>query len=330
MKTLPLRSSSPPLLLGWALALLMAACSNSPPKISTLDIEADGETVSAEVAVVDPAVETEAVVKFGVLAIDSAVSVNERYSALMNYLTEATGQRFQLVPLTQDSQFEQVAADALDFTTNNPLAAVQIRRLYDTEFLVTHSRPQTGSQFSGLIIVRDDSPINTLEELRGKRVACVDFQTAAAGCVFQIQHLLDAGIDPFTEFDSFAENKSQDNIVFAVLNGTLDAGFIRTGQLEKMIARGILDSQAELRVLEPANDDFYYEHTTALYPEWPIAALADTDPDLVEAVQAALLTIPPDHPALTAAKVDGFVAVADYASVDRLIETLQLKSWDAP
>lgn len=303
----------------------LTACSEPTDKITVL--EPTNQTSAELVTASESPTET---VKFGVLAIDSAVSVNERYTPLLDYLTAATGQTFELVPLTQASQFQAVEAKTLDFTTNNPLASVQIQRLYNTQFLVTHSRPQTGPKFSALIIVHRDSDIQTLEDLRGKHVACVNFQTAAAGCVFQIQHLLENGIDPFSEFGKFEENKSQDNIVFSVLNGSLDAGFIRSGQLEKMLTRGLLDSVDEVRVLEPRDDDFLYEHTTALYPEWPIAALPDTDPALIADVKAALMAMPPGHPALAAAKLDGFVEPEDYSAIETLIENLQLKSWDAP
>ena len=310
--------------LGLCITFINTACSEPSAKITTLEPSDEEST-----AVTRPA-PTEETVKFGVLSIDSAVSVNERYAPLMDYLTETTGHSFELVPVTQVSQFEAVEAKALDFTTNNPLAAVQLQRLYDTQFLATYSRPKTGLEFSALIIVRDDSDIQSLNDLKDKHVACVNFQTAAAGCIFQIQHLLENGIDPFNDFGQFEENKSQDNIVFAVLNGSLDAGFIRTGQLEIMISRGMLDSAEEIRVLDPRDDGFLYEHTTALYPEWPIAALEETNPELVEAVKTALMAIPPEHPALQAAKIEEFVPTADYNSIEVLIENLQLKSWDAP
>lgn len=268
-------------------------------------------------------------IRVGILAIDSAVSVNERYSPLLNYLSEVTGRPVELMPLTQESQFTEVAEGNLDFTLNNPLAAVQIRRLYNTEFITTHVRPQTGAEFSALIIVKRDSDIQTLEDLRGKTAACVDFETAAAGCIFQIYHLQQNGIDPFTEFSSFVENKSQDNIVLAVLNDTIDVGFVRTGQLEKMVNKGLINSTDEVKIINPANDNFYYKHTTALYPEWSLAALPDTDPQLVDKVKDALLNIPANHPALTAARLEKFTPAADYSDLDRLIETLKLKSWNA-
>lgn len=266
--------------------------------------------------------------KVGVLAIDSAVSVNNRYGALMAYLSKAVGRPVELVILTQESQFDQVAQENLDFTINNPLAAVQIRRLYDTEFLVTHVRPETGHEFSGLIIVHQDSGIYALEDLEGKKGACVSFQTAAAGCTFQIYHLQQNGIDPYGDFASFVENKSQDNIVLAVLNKTIDVGFIRTGQLQKMQNNGLLNSLDEIRILDLREGDFFYPHTTDLYPEWPIAALKNTDPALIEQVREALLAIPEDHPALEDLRAEGFIRAVDYAKLDALIESLKLKSWD--
>ncbi|EGJ30153.1 MULTISPECIES: phosphate/phosphite/phosphonate ABC transporter substrate-binding protein [Moorena] len=268
-------------------------------------------------------------VRVGVLIIDSVDSVKQRYQPLLNYLSGVINRPFSLVPVTQESQFIEVAQGNLHFTTNNPLAAVQIRRLYDTEFLLTHSRPQVGTKFGGLIIVRSDSNIYKLKDLRGKKAACVAFQTAAAGCIFQIYHLLQHGIDPFLDFSSFVENKSQDQIVLDVVNGKIDVGFIRTCQLEKMVNQGLLENLEQLRILESAKDEFFYTHTTELYPEWPIAAVKGTDPQLVAAVTEALLNIPPNHPALAAANIDKFLPAEDYGSLDKLIETLRLKSWDA-
>ncbi|MBP0017032.1 MAG: phosphate/phosphite/phosphonate ABC transporter substrate-binding protein [Cyanobacteria bacterium SBLK] len=307
-------------LCGLATGVLMA-CSEPQSSVNTADIR---ETTASDRSQLkgEP-------VRFGVLSIDSAVSVNERYRPLLDYLEAELERPFELISLTQESQFTEVEAGNLDFTTNNPLAAVQIRRLHDTEFLVTHSRPKTGPQFSGLIVVRADSEIKTLEHLRGKRVSCVNFQTAAAGCVFQIYHLQQNGIDPARDFADFTENKSQDSIVLAVINGTIDAGFIRTGQLEKMVGKELIPNVNVLRVLAPVDDNFLYTHTTALYPEWPIAALPQTDSELAEQVREALLNIPPDHPSLKPAKVEGFIPTVSYDDLDSLVETLKLKSWDS-
>ncbi|MFK8182130.1 MAG: phosphate/phosphite/phosphonate ABC transporter substrate-binding protein [Phormidesmis sp.] len=311
------------------LASLLTACSTAPTaketaQKTTKEAIAEGTTTNPQ----SIASNTDNAVTFGVLSIDSAVAVNERYSPLLDYLSEEIGRPVELTILSQKTQFTEVEAGNLDFATTNPLSAVQIQRLYNTDFLVTVSRPKTGSEFGGLIVVDSNSDITSVEDLKDKRAACVNFQTAAAGCTFQTYHLLQQGFNPEKDFSSFTENKSQDNIVLSVLNGTIDVGFIRTGQLEKMLGKGLIDSLDDLRIIDLANDDFFYPHTTALYPEWPIAALAETDPQLSQQVKTALLELPSGHPALTALKVETFLPAVDYDPINSLIEALQLKGWD--
>ncbi len=280
-------------------------------------------------AVATPIVaESDGAVRVGVLNVRSAEALNTQYGPLITYLSEAVGRPFTLVALDQEEQFSRIAGNNLEFILSNPLAAVQIQRLYDTTFLATLNRHNTGTQFGGLIIVRNDSDMMTLADLRNQYGGCVAFETAAGGCIFQINHLLQQNIDPYRDFANFIEIPSQDNIVLSVLNGTIDVGFIRTGQLEKMVADGIITNTDEIRILDLAEDNFLFPHTTRLYPEWPFAALEKTDPELVEAVQNALFDIPANHPALAAASIEAFVLPVDYVPIEELIQTLQLRSWD--
>lgn len=300
--------------------LLISAC-NVPPSTVV------PPTIAPATRTVSPGLTAETV-RVGILVNRSAIATNQLYSKLMDYLSQTTGRPFAIVPLTTDDQLPSVGRGTMEFLFTNSLASVQARRLYKTTLLATLSRPQTGTKFAGVIIVRKDSGLQTVEDLRGKRVACFSYTTSAAGGVFQVYHLLQKGIDPFKDFNSFTEIGSQENVVLSVLNGTLDAGFVRTGMLEDMLAAGTLTSLDEIALLDRVEDDFFYPHSTALYPEWPFAALAGTDPELIEAVKAALLTIPADHPALAAANIAGFVPVEDYSALDDLIETLQLPGWD--
>lgn len=301
-------------------ALLLGACGSNPFAASP------PPTPTSQ-----PAVNTaNNAVRLGILAIRSAVATNNRYDALRTYLAEAIGRPVKMVPLTQETQFSQVKLGALEFIFTNPLASVQIRRLHRTTFLATMSLKETGAKIGGLIIVRSDSGIKTLEDLRGKRGACVNFQTAAAGCAFQVYHLQQKGLDPYKDFASFVEIPSQDSIVLAVLNRSIDVGFVRTGQIETMLAEGTLTSLEELSILDQVQDGFFYPHTTRLYPEWPFAAAAHTDPALAEKVRTALLNLPPNHPAIANTGIDRFMPAEDYTAIDELIEALHLPGWEAP
>ena len=156
----------------------------------------------------------------------------------------------------------------------------------------------------------------------------IKFLTPAAGCNFQVLHLLEAGVST-GEFGEFTETPSQDNIVLAVLNGVVDAGFIRSGQLERMVRDGTIGSVGELRILDPADDGYIHPHTTVLYPEWPFAALPGADEALVGQVRDALLGIEEGNEALSNANAAGFVAPEDYGPLSDLVVTLQLRTWDA-
>ncbi|MEO1350190.1 MAG: phosphate/phosphite/phosphonate ABC transporter substrate-binding protein [Cyanobacteria bacterium J06635_15] len=269
-------------------------------------------------------------VQVGVLVIRNIESVREQYDPILDYLSKEIGRPVELVPLAQTTQFLEVAQGTLDFVISNPLASVQMRRLYNTELIITQSQPNTGAQFAGQIIVKSDSDISSIEDLKGKNGACVSLETAAAGCLFQVLHVQQNDVNPFLDFDSLLEIPSQNDIVLNVVNGEIDFGFVRTGQLETMVKSGLIADTSQVRVLEPKQEDgFIYEHTTRLYPTWAVSATSSAPPALVESVQQALLNMPPDSPALEAANLESFVPAADYAAVDQLISELQLRSWDA-
>ena len=124
--------------------MLLVACD-----LLALDVDTDEQNV-VETLRVQPVGDD--IIQVGVLAIRSASAANAQYGGLIAYLEEELGQPVRLVPVTQEEQFQFVENGKLDFTINNPLAGVQIQRLYDTKFLATLSRPNTGTQFSALII----------------------------------------------------------------------------------------------------------------------------------------------------------------------------------
>ncbi|MEM8861529.1 MAG: phosphate/phosphite/phosphonate ABC transporter substrate-binding protein [Chloroflexota bacterium] len=235
-------------------------------------------------------------IRLGVLSIRSANATQTEFGGIIAYLEQQTGRPFELIPLSQEEQFNQIESGEIDFLFSNPLSSVQIQRLYGTELLATFLRSHSGAYFGGLILVHSNSDIHTIEDLHGKNGTCVNHQTAAGGCIFQVNHLRQRDIDPFSDFANFTETPSQDNIVLGVLNGTFDVGFIRTGQLEQMLQESVIISLADFRIIDESNDDFYYRHTTSLYPEWAVSAHPQTDPELATLVKKTLVDMPIDQP----------------------------------
>ena len=116
----------------------------------------------------------------------------------------------------------------------------------------------------------------------------------------------------------------QKDIVRAVIEGTADAGIVRTGILEKMIASGEID-KTDIRVLAPKQvENFPLRLSTDLYPEWPIARLPETDPGLAKQVAITLLQMPEQASSAIASGGAGWTIPLDYLNVHELFRALQI------
>jgi phosphonate transport system substrate-binding protein len=78
--------------------------------------------------------------------------------------------------------------------------------------------------YKSMIIVKKDSDIKTVEDLKGKKIAYQNV-TSSAGFVWPAGKLLEAGIDPLKDVTAVTV-KGHDQGVIAVLNGDVDAAAI--------------------------------------------------------------------------------------------------------
>ena len=92
----------------------------------------------------------------------------------------------------------------------------------------------------------------------------------------------------------FTEN--QEDIVEGVLAGRWDVGFVRTGQIERMMdADGEYLNPDLFKVLDPriyvmdTGDLFPFLHSTPVFPEWPLFAKQDVDRMVSEEIQLSLI-----------------------------------------
>jgi ABC-type phosphate/phosphonate transport system substrate-binding protein len=150
---------------------------------------------------------------------------------------------------------------------------------------------------------------------------CVEAASFGGGQMAQ-RLLLEHGIDPNKDCAKYLEGEKQDNVVLAVKAGVVDAGTVRSDQLEMMAAEKKI-KMAEFRVLSPVQDDFPFVHSTQLYPEWPVAACAKTATEVSESVAAALRKLDAAHPAAKAAKVAGWAEPLDYSPVVECLEAIK-------
>ena len=150
-------------------------------------------------------------------------------------------------------------------------------------------------------------------------------RNAFGGFQMAWRELRDLGIDPFEDLAQLRFiGFPQDDIVFSVLEGRVDAGTVRSGTLERMAADGMI-SLDQVRVLGARDSaGFPFLHSTRLYPEWPFAKGHHTPEELAQRVAIALLQMPPESEAARRAFAAGWTIPLDYSPVHELFRELEI------
>ncbi|SMC21607.1 phosphate/phosphite/phosphonate ABC transporter binding protein [Desulfacinum hydrothermale DSM 13146] len=261
--------------------------------------------------------------KIGVLAKRGAPKCMAKWGATGAYLTEKTGEKCTIVPLKFVAIEPAVKGGRVDFILANSAFYAVLNKKYNVRAVATLINSRGGKaleKFGGVLFVRKDSPIQSLQDIKGKKFMCVK-RSSFGGAHMAWRLLLENGIDPTKDCAAFLEGGKHDNVVLAVKNGAADVGTVRSDTLERMQDEGKI-SMDEFRILHKVEDDFPFVHSTRLYPEWPLAALEKTDPALADKVAAALKAMPADSQAAKRAKIVGWTEPADYTPVEECLKAI--------
>jgi len=271
----------------------------------------------------------------GVLAHRGVDTAIEMWSPTIAYLEEhISGRKFRLMPLDLQQMSEALSRGELDFILTNPGNYVELEAGYGITRIATlknsrHGRPS--KTFGAVIFTRaSHDDIRTLADLRGKTFDAVD-EGAFGGFQMAWRELMDAGIDPFSDFSELRfSGFPQDKIVFDVRDGRFDAGTVRTDILEGLAGKGIVEL-ADFRILNrQVSDDFPFLHSTRLYPEWAFAKGRHTPDALASEVTIALLQMPAGHPAARAGDYAGWTVPLSYQPVHDLFMQLGIGPYARP
>jgi two-component system, LuxR family, sensor histidine kinase TtrS len=262
--------------------------------------------------------------KIGILAKRGAPKCMKEWGATGAYLSEKLGTRCTIIPLKFTAIEPAVKSGKIDFMLANSAFFVEMEKKYHVYAIATLINSRKGKalkEFGGVIFVRNDSPIQTLAQIKGKKFMCVKYSSFGGGHMAW-RLLLESGIDPRKDCAVFLEGKKHDNVVLAVKNGVVDVGTVRSDTLERMQDEGKI-KMSDFRIIHQINDDFPFVHSTRLYPEWPMAACADTDRGVAQKVSDALTDMPSDAVAAKSAKIVGWTKPADYKSVAECLKTIK-------
>ncbi|MFA7097200.1 MAG: PhnD/SsuA/transferrin family substrate-binding protein [Gammaproteobacteria bacterium] len=268
------------------------------------------------------------VVKIGVLALRGPTQAARMWSPMAVYLTsKLPGHVFTIVPLGFNDVVPAVEGEKVDFVLVNSGIYIDLADRYGADRIATlrnRDRDRWYTEFGGVIFTRADRvDIRILGDLKGKSFMAVD-ETSFGGWWAAWRELRTAGIEPERDFRPMRHGATQDAVVYAVRDGLVDAGTVRTDTLERMAAEGRIDLSDYHVLNRQHHEGFGFLSSTRLYPEWPIAKLRHTPEELSRRVAEALLQMPPDSEAARAAQSAGWAAPLDYQPVRDLLMELRV------
>ena len=156
--------------------------------------------------------------------------------------------------------------------------------------------PTFSSDKGTILALASNEEINTIKDLKDKRIAAQAFSVFAAG-QSQFWVMKKAGLDYIMDPKQVLFTGNHDETVRGVLNGDWDVGFVPSGRAERTIDEEtgeFIDSNL-FKVIEPKiaimnnGDLFPFLHSTPVFPEWPLYAKKEVDVKVAEEVAMAMI-----------------------------------------
>jgi phosphonate transport system substrate-binding protein len=296
--------------LSWALCLALVACFQHPPD----QLPAPNPTADKPYEFKPPPGLEK--LRLGLVPHLSPDRMRTTRAPLVAYLSGSLGVPVEMViGADYDDVGEQLARGELDLAEFSPYSYVRARRKAKLTPLV--SAISAGSSTSGgYIIVREDSPRRSIDELKGARFGFVD-PASTSGYLYPLKLFRDRGIDPATYFASTAFLGSHDGVLLAILDGGIEAGATWQGSFGALKSKSGVDPLS-FRVI-------------AKMPRTPqdvMCVRSELPPEVGAAVKALMLRLSmrqkADRDILSSMSVNGYVDadLEAYAQVERIANEL--------
>lgn len=252
-------------------------------------------------------------------------SMQAKAKPFAEYLTEKLGRPVEVTLATDYSTIvEAMASGKVDIGIMPPAAYLQAREQKAAEAILTSQLgafdTETGlpvegklsGTFKAEVLVRKDSGINSLLDLKGKKIATLQ-PNSASGYIYPVAEMRLAGLDPVTESTLIIVNDIPSEIT-SVLNKQADAVFVFQGA--RVVFGGKfadLDLFEELKVLYLSEKDI---------PNDAIAVQPDMDADLRKQIEEVFMAMSSDEVGKDTMKLWGHLGYvpADESTYDTIQE----------
>jgi phosphonate transport system substrate-binding protein len=259
------RSKRPPTAVSAAAAiLLLAACGRPSPAVPSRS-EAAG---------------SEQVLLIGLIPEQNIFRQVERYEPIADYLSRKTGIRIRVTVLPRYGNIvENFSSAGLDGAFFGSFTYALAHTRLGVEVLARPEGPDGVSTYHGVIFVRKDSGIGSVDGMRGKRFAFVDKATTA-GYLLPLDFFAGYGKDHRTYLGETYFAGTHEAAIRDVLDGKADAGAAKNTVFDRLAS---LDPRVrtDLVILARSRE----------VPENGLAVRKDLDPALKRKLEDVLLSM---------------------------------------
>lgn len=162
------------------------------------------------------------------------------YAPVFNAVSRATGLSFDLkVGQSYGAVVEGMCNQLADIAFFGPVSYVQAHKRGCAQLLAVGVEKGASVYYAGMF-AKADAPIATIADIKGRRVAFGDVNSASS-FTFQVAMLLDAGIDPARDLAAIRMTGSHASSLAALVQGQVDVASLSFDSYEKAVKQGAVD-----------------------------------------------------------------------------------------
>lgn len=181
----------------------------------------------------------------GLIPAENNEEMIKKFEPMRAHLEKKLGQKVKVYTATDYAGvIEAMKKKRVDVAWFGPLSYYLAEQEAGAEAFAVGVREDGKTTYKSIIVVPGDSPIQSLQDLKGKNVAFVDPASTSGGLMPAYMVKKETGMMPQQFFGKFTYAGSHDAAELAVKNKTVDAAADNDITYEKMLSKGLISKDS--------------------------------------------------------------------------------------
>ncbi|SMC99533.1 phosphate/phosphite/phosphonate ABC transporter substrate-binding protein [Sporomusa malonica] len=220
------------------------------------------------------------VLRIGAVPVESVAKTRDQFDKLITYLEKKTNWKVELfVSHDYNGIINEMAKGNLDIAWFGPFSYVLAHDRAMARAFAVEDNIRTGTVYHSVIIVHPESPISSVEQLIGRRLAFTD-RSSTSGHLIPKAILRQHGVDVEKDMSEVIFTNTHDSAILAVKKRTVDASAVSDAVLFSLREKGIIGEK-----------DYRIIYTSANIPGSVWAYREGINPTLLEKIKHSFLNV---------------------------------------